>query len=273
MGTPAPRQRRPRPAPEAAAQPPRTARRKRGSRACATACGTLWTEAADAVLFPRPCHGRIPHCAGSAAACGRLLASPWLREARVVKVHPSIGAAALRSALVMAGRTVLVPPYPGADYLYLKLHRDLAPSSCSLVHAGDKREYLRWGAPLGLAELPPVDAVVVAACAVAPNGVRLGKGKGYGEVEWGILSELGLVDPATTPVLTLCHDLQLVASEDLPCSVMADHDLPVDAVATPSRLLRCASAPANRLGCAGSWSLRALLSPLPLFKTDRKDAR
>eukprot|EP00971_Amphidinium_carterae_P347351 6489297-Amphidinium_carterae.1 len=35
---------------------------------------------------------------------------------------------------------------------------------------------------------------VVATCVVAPNGVRLGKGKGYGEVEWGILTEIGAVE-------------------------------------------------------------------------------
>ena len=59
-------------------------------------------EAADAVLFPRPCHHRIPNCKGSAVACRRLLELPELRSATVVKVHPSIGAAALRSALLMA---------------------------------------------------------------------------------------------------------------------------------------------------------------------------
>ncbi|CAJ1353518.1 unnamed protein product [Effrenium voratum] len=62
-------------------------------------------ENSDAVLFPRPCHGRIPNCPGSAAACQHLLQMPEIQVARVVKVHPSIGAAALRTALVMAGKT------------------------------------------------------------------------------------------------------------------------------------------------------------------------
>lgn len=196
-------------------------------------------EAADAVLFPRPCHHRIPNCKGSAVACRRLLELPELRSATVVKVHPSIGAAALRSALLMAGKTVLVPPYPGERFLYLRLHRSLVRSR-SLVGAGDKRDYLRWAVPLSLEELPKIDVVIVATCVVAPNGVRLGKGKGYGEVEWGILSELGLVD-CSTPVLTICHDLQVATSDELPATLMAEHDLPVDVIATPSVLLRCSS--------------------------------
>eukprot|EP00434_Breviolum_minutum_P026910 symbB.v1.2.023786.t4/scaffold2207.1/size85781/2 len=192
----------------------------------------------DAVLFPRPCHGRIPNCAGSALACGHLLTIPAIRNASVVKVHPSIGAAALRTALVMAKKTVLVPPYPGADFLYLLLHHTLAPNPLALQQAGDKREYLKWARPLRLLDIPLVDVVVVATCVVASNGVRLGKGKGYGEVEWGILTELGAVDESV-PVYTLCHDLQVVKSEDLSPDMMESHDLPVDAFATPSGLVKC----------------------------------
>ncbi|CAE7506978.1 MTHFSD [Symbiodinium natans] len=193
----------------------------------------------DAVLFPRPCHGRIPNCIGSAMACLHLLEVPEMREASVVKVHPSIGAAALRTALVLAGKTVLVPPYPGADFLYLQLHRDQFPNRASLEWAGDKREYLKWAKPVKLLDIPPVDIVVVATCAVAPNGTRLGKGKGYGEVEWGILTALGAVDPEATPVFTICHDLQVVESAQLNEELMEKHDLPVDAFATPSGLVRC----------------------------------
>ncbi|CAK9116968.1 unnamed protein product [Durusdinium trenchii] len=196
-------------------------------------------ESHAAVLFPRPCHGRIPNCIGSAEACRQLLELPELQRAQVVKVHPSIGASALRSALVMAKKTVLVPPYPGADFLYLLLHHSLAPNEAALLRCGDKREYLKWARPVAsLLDIPLVDVVVVATCVVAPNGVRLGKGKGYGEVEWGILTELGVVD-SSVPVYTLCHDLQVVSAEDLKEEMMESHDLPVDAFATPSGLTRC----------------------------------
>eukprot|EP00929_Paragymnodinium_shiwhaense_P078706 TRINITY_DN40813_c0_g1_i2.p2 TRINITY_DN40813_c0_g1~~TRINITY_DN40813_c0_g1_i2.p2 ORF type:complete len:261 (+),score=50.50 TRINITY_DN40813_c0_g1_i2:100-882(+) len=214
-------------------------------------------EAADAVLFPRPCHGRIPNCVGSPQACQRLLDLPEVRSADVIKVHPSIGAAALRTALVVAGKTVLVPPYPGEKFLYLRLHRDLAPSEAALSRAGDKREYLRWAVPLALEEIPLIDVVVVATCVVAPNGVRLGKGKGYGEVEWGILTEIGAVDPAKTLVCTICHDLQVVADPRLSPAMVASHDLPVDVIATPSRLVWCRG--------AGSVLPLSLLCPLSLF--------
>jgi len=41
--------------------------------------GQVWDdlESHAAVLFPRPCHGRIPNCAGSAVACPNLSSEEW----------------------------------------------------------------------------------------------------------------------------------------------------------------------------------------------------
>lgn len=78
-----------------------------------------------------------------------------------------------------------------------------------------------------------IDLVVVASVAVNPiSGARIGKGKGYGDLEYGIMSELQFVNRQTA-VLTTCHDSQLI--NDLPNSVMEDHDLPVDIIVTPTR--------------------------------------
>ena len=40
---------------------------------------------------------------------------------------------------------------------------------------------------LDWSEVPSIDVVVVASVAVAVNGVRLGKGLGFAELEWAIL--------------------------------------------------------------------------------------
>lgn len=203
--------------------------------------GNVWNclEAEGAVWFPRPCHGRVPNCFGSADACWWLLQLPELKDANVVKVHPSIGATALRTALVLAGKVVLVPPNPGEDFLYLQLEASSVGRKTDLAKIGDKRVYPKWAKPLTLKELPTIDACIVATVAVEPDsGRRLGKGKGYGEMEYGILRELGAVTDAT-PIYTICHDLQVLESSRFP--PMEPHDLAVDAIATPTRLLRVSS--------------------------------
>ena len=80
-----------------------------------------------------------------------------------------------------------------------------------------------------------VDLVIVASVAVNPiSGARIGKGKGYADLEYGIMSQLGCVSTKTL-VLTTCHESQLI--NDLPNEVMEEHDLPVDIIVTPKRYI------------------------------------
>ena len=52
-----------------------------------------------------------------------------------------------------------------------------------------------------------------------------GKGKGYGDIEYAMMRQLGACDD-TTLVVTTVHESQLL--DDLPASVMTEHDLYVD---------------------------------------------
>jgi hypothetical protein len=50
----------------------------------------------------------------------------------------------------------------------------------------------------------------------------LGKGKGYGDIEYAMMRQLGACDDKTL-VVTTVHESQLL--DDLPASVMTEHDL------------------------------------------------
>jgi len=65
----------------------------------------------------------------------------------------------------------------------------LLQSNADAKRASTKAGAVRFGDPLLLdwSQVPKVDVVVVASVAVATNGVRLGKGLGYAELEWGIM--------------------------------------------------------------------------------------
>ncbi len=68
-----------------------------------------------------------------------------------------------------------------------------------------------------------VDIVVVASVVVNPiTGARLGKGKGYGDIEYAMMRQLGACDDSTL-VVTTVHESQLL--DDLPSYVMTEHDL------------------------------------------------
>jgi 5-formyltetrahydrofolate cyclo-ligase len=78
-----------------------------------------------------------------------------------------------------------------------------------------------------------VDLIVEGSVAVNAYGERLGKGEGYGELEFAILRELGLVD-ADVPIATTVHDLQVI-DDRLP---QDPYDVPIDIIATPTRVIR-----------------------------------
>ena len=63
--------------------------------------------------------------------------------------------------------------------------------------------------------------------------MRVGKGGGYSDLEFGLLVEAGLVGSATT-IATTVHPLQLL-DEELP---ETEHDFRVDLVVTPEETLR-----------------------------------
>jgi 5-formyltetrahydrofolate cyclo-ligase len=104
----------------------------------------------------------------------------------------------------------------------------------------------RGARPLAVEELEPVDLVVCGTVAVNRDGVRVGKGGGYSDLEFGLLVEAGLVG-AATKIATTVHPLQ-VLDEELP---ETEHDFRVDLVVTPEETLR---SPASRRPPGILWS-------------------
>jgi 5-formyltetrahydrofolate cyclo-ligase len=62
----------------------------------------------------------------------------------------------------------------------------------------------------------------------------MGKGHGYFDLEWGILTKIGAANE-NTPVVTIIHDLQYVEDLDIP---VTPHDSIVDYIITPTRAIK-----------------------------------
>jgi 5-formyltetrahydrofolate cyclo-ligase len=89
------------------------------------------------------------------------------------------------------------------------------------------------GKPVRVEDVEHVDLIVCGTVAVNRKGVRVGKGGGYSDLEFGLLVERGLVDDETT-IATTVHPLQLL-DEELP---ETEHDFRVDLVVTPDEVIR-----------------------------------
>jgi 5-formyltetrahydrofolate cyclo-ligase len=81
--------------------------------------------------------------------------------------------------------------------------------------------------------MPHIDLVVSGTVAVNREGVRIGKGGGFSDLEFALLEEAGLIDRQTVLVTTV-HPLQVLAGE-LPETA---HDYRVDIIVTPDEVIR-----------------------------------
>lgn len=197
----------------------------------------VWQAVDQFVAGPKPVKGRIPNFKGAKEAARILTRTKEFKRAKVIKVHPSLNATSLREYILRSGKTLLVPPLPGHDFLYFRVDPDAIRNE-KYNWAAQKRGFNQIGVRLQLKDIPKIDLFVTAATVVSKEGCRAGKGKGYGEVEWAICNEIGIVD-CSTPVATLVHDVQVVDSKKFTIDMMEYHDLPVDIIATPTKLIRC----------------------------------
>ena len=172
-----------------------------------------------AARFPGA-RGRIPNFVGAERAAERLAETREWREALVLKCNPDAPQLPVRRRALADHKLVyMAVPRLCAEKPFLRLGRD------ATIKARD-------ATPVALDELEPVDLVVCGTVAVNRDGVRVGKGGGYSDLEFALLVEAGLVGDETT-LATTVHPLQ-VLDEELP---ETEHDFRVDLVVTPDETL------------------------------------
>jgi 5-formyltetrahydrofolate cyclo-ligase len=222
----------------------------------------IWDELEDSgeARFPFPPHGRIPNFAGADAAADRLADTDAWAAAAVLKANPDAPQLPVRRRALHAGKRVyMAAPRLAAEEPFLELDPDrIAPedrdAAATLSHVDD------YARRVGPDALPDVDLVVSGSVAVTESGSRVGKGEGYSDVEWAVLSELGRVDEAT-PVATTVHERQVVATADAPTP--AAHDVSMDLVVTPERVVETG---ATGKPAGIDWALAAdRLDEIPLL--------
>lgn len=194
-------------------------------------------EEKDIARFPRPVHHRIPNFDGAEEATERLAELPEFKSAKCVKVNPDTPQRAVRHLVLEQKKTLLTPQPRLRTGFFSTISMDTLPNEVTIEHCTNSKGVAKHGTPVTLNDEYTVDLVVVGSTAVCPNtGARVGKGEGFAELEWGILSLQGNLDPAKTLVVTTVHDEQVV--DDIPSGQLTKHDVPVDIIVTPTRTIR-----------------------------------
>ncbi|HMH94326.1 MAG TPA: 5-formyltetrahydrofolate cyclo-ligase [Streptosporangiaceae bacterium] len=178
--------------------------------------------------------GRIPNFTGAEAAAERLRAAPPWQAARTLKANPDSPQLPVRQRALEDGKTVymavprLAEPEP--FFALDPAHLSEPPRKAASI-SGATRSARR----VTLAELDPVDLVVMGSVAAGEDGARLGKGGGFADLEYALAAAAGLIGPRTVAVTTV-HELQVRPAGTIP---VTGHDVPLDFIVTPERVIAC----------------------------------
>ena len=195
----------------------------------------VWSEisAARVARFPGAA-GRIPNFSGAEAAAERLRATEVWQAASTVKANPDSAQLPVRQRALEDGKTVymavprLAEPEP---FFALDPARLSEPPRKAASISGAARSARR----VSLADLSPVDLVVMGCVAAGEDGARLGKGGGFADLEFALATAAGLIGPHTVCVTTV-HELQVCAAGTIP---LTSHDVRLDFIVTPERVIDC----------------------------------
>ena len=199
-----------------------------------------YMEENDIARFPRPVHHRIPNFVGADLAAKRLIQLPEFQSANIVKVNPDTPQRPVRHFVLEQGKTLLTPQPRLRTGFFSTIQMKELPSLVEIEQCTNSKGVVKYGTPITLNEEYKVDLVVVGSTAVCPRtGARVGKGEGFAELEWGILSAQGNLNAETCLVVTTVHDCQVIEDEDdMPEGwALTKHDVPVDIIVTPTRTI------------------------------------
>jgi 5-formyltetrahydrofolate cyclo-ligase len=187
--------------------------------------------------------GRIPNFAGAKAAAERLAAHPEWQRAKTMKVNPdSPQTHARRVALEQGKVLVMAVPRLRAQQPFRQLDPKRLDEE-AIREAATIKGALRHGRVIDLDEVPELDFVLTGSVAVNLKGARVGKGGGFSDLEYALLTEAGRIDRRTV-IATTVHPIQIVR-ENL---MVTGHDIPVDLVATPRAVVEVDGAYARPSG-------------------------
>ncbi len=211
--------------------------------------------------------GRIPNFVGAEACAKQLAEMPYWKTAQVLKINPDSPQRALRQRALAEGKIVyMAVPRLRSNKPFIEL--DPKRLECTPYAASSIKGAAEHGRPVALSEVRKVDLVVCGSVAVNRKGARAGKGGGYSDLEFALLTEEKKIS-RSTPIVTSVHPLQIV-DEEIP---MTEHDIPLSAIVTPDRVIELKSSYARPKGIYWPLLDEEKIDPIPVLKARSPERR
>ncbi|KAJ9612603.1 hypothetical protein H2200_004200 [Cladophialophora chaetospira] len=189
---------------------------------------------------------------GSEAVTKRLVSLPCYNRAKVVFITPDNCLEQLRLRALQDGKKVLVTTYAiKRGFWLLDPVIITAPEARRLASFLDAMEKPGLGRHLSLAEMQQlglqVDLMVTGTGAINEAGIRFGKGHGFFDLEWAMLTSISVVH-LSTPCVAVVHDCQVLKETLKPEAF----DTVCDYIVTPTRVIEVQE-PVHKPACGILW--------------------
>lgn len=202
--------------------------------------------------FPFPPHGRIPNFANHREAADGVADTEAWRQAKTLKCNPDAPQLPVRRQALRDGKTIyMAVPRLRDEKPFLRLDpAEIDDIDAATTVSGCSKH----GVPVDPEEMPKIELIIAGSVAVDRTGNRVGKGEGYSDLEFAVLSDFDRVDSDTT-VATTVHDTQVVDDGEI---TPAAHDVPLDLIVTPTETLHTAGSNEPKQRPAGiDWTALA----------------
>jgi 5-formyltetrahydrofolate cyclo-ligase len=208
--------------------------------------------------------GRIPNFTGAEACAGLMAETPYWKNAKALKINPDSPQRAIRQKALEEGKVIyMAVPRLHREKPFIEL--DPRRLKCSAYVASSIKGAAKYGRPVNLEEVRKIDLIVCGSVAVNRQGARVGKGGGYSDLEFALLTEEKKI-AWNTPIVTSVHHLQIV-NQEIP---MTEHDIPLSAIVTPNEIIEIESALTRPKGIYWSLLPPEKIADIPVLKRRKK---
>jgi 5-formyltetrahydrofolate cyclo-ligase len=173
---------------------------------------------------------------GSKEATERLLSLPCFSSCTTIFIAPDNCLEYLRERTLAAGIKVLMTTYGIRRGFWLLDPAEIKDEPNLLRYAATLDGMEKIGKSVTLQDIVSMNLqiglMVTGTGAINNKGIRFGKGHGYFDLEWGMLSTMGIVNPETVTA-AIIHDCQLLEEELEP----EEFDTICDLIVTPTTVI------------------------------------
>jgi len=204
--------------------------------------------------------GRIPNFKGAEKCAEKVAELDVWKRARVIKANPDSPQRAIRHLALKLGKTIyMAVPRLREEKCFIEL--DPKKLGGKVYDASSIKGAFALGQRVSLKKMKPVDLILCGSVAVSRDGLRVGKGGGYSDLEFALALEAGIITQKT-PIITTVHPLQIVAQK----IQLRPHDIPVDFIVTPESIFECHTSYPRPEGIYWEYLDDKKIEAIPLLK-------